>query len=137
MICMKKCRVPFSTGGTGRCGRSEQFRKPAEGGGRPWQPLPFEGVEVFRHGQRRAPQALPLLPGRRADEVRGHVKHLGHELVRVLCDDPVLGQRMFREVREVTGHDHVRARADGGGEYVTVVGVGEDQGLDQVLVARD
>ena len=40
-------------------------------------------------------------------------------------------------MRQVEGHDHVGTADDCRGDDVTVIGVGQFDALDQVLVARD
>ena len=75
----------------------------------------------------------------RATEPRGgrEFAEVDDELVGGLRLDAVGGQCVGREVADVVGHDHLCAAADGGGEHVAIVRVGQDEPVDQVLVARN
>ncbi len=42
-----------------------------------------------------------------------------------------------RKILQAHRHQHIRAAGDGGGEDVAVIGIGEVDGFNQVIVARD
>ena len=64
------------------------------------------------------------------------VEKANQKVVRMLRLDVETGERLCRKVREIVGHDDVGAGADGGGQDMAVVRIGQGKGLDQVFVAR-
>ena len=47
------------------------------------------------------------------------------------------GECGLREILQVVGNDHARLAADGGGEHVPVIGIGQIKIFDQTFVTGD
>ena len=58
------------------------------------------------------------------EAIRGLTTEAGQESVRMLCDEPVWGQRARRKVPEVGGKDDVCFAADRCSDDMAVVGIG-------------
>lgn len=57
------------------------------------------------------------------------------EFIRVLGLDVVSRNGFHGKVGEVVGHDDTRLTANGGGEHMPVVGIGQMKLLDETLVS--
>lgn len=62
---------------------------------------------------------------------------VAEEFIRVLDANPQRKQYRSREILAIGGDDYIATAHSGGGEHVAVIRIGERQGLDEGLIARD
>ena len=75
--------------------------------------------------------------GRRADNGRGEVDQVSDELVRVLCLNAELAEKFRWEIVEVESDDHRGRSTDCRRKDVTIIGIGQRESFDKVLVPGD
>ena len=77
-----------------------------------------------------------MLCGRREYGAWGEIEQMDDEIVRMLRLDSKVAHDLCREVSKVHRDDHVGLSADGGGQDMPIVWVGQMKTGNQIFVAR-
>lgn len=99
------------------------------------QPQSFQRGEIFINIFGRFLETCPVPLGGSTDEIRGLVELERQEVVRMLGFHAIGLQDFFRKIPDIERHDEVSTSVDRGCQNVTVVRVGQRDGVDQCLVA--
>jgi hypothetical protein len=98
------------------------------------QSLALECGEQLLGRLRWVAEAFPLPFDGTANKAGGEIQQAGQEVVRMYGLDIEAAEHLRLEILQIVGHDDFGTGVDYGGQDVTVVGVGERQGIDQVLM---
>ena len=74
---------------------------------------------------------------RRGDDGRFKIRQIQDKVVGVAWNNPKCSERLLREVLQVRCHDLLGAGENRGGQNMSIIGIGQRQLVDQVLVAGD
>jgi hypothetical protein len=97
----------------------------------------LEAVENVHDGARRIPPGVGTALDLAVDDGYVEMDLVHHQLVGRAGLDISGFEGVGREVLDVVGDDHLGARPDGGREDVSIVGVGQLEGVDERLMADD
>jgi hypothetical protein len=96
--------------------------------------LLHEILQILIYAKGRIFQAAAHLLHRTAEDARCKIEMMTQELVWMLRFDAVEGKCFVGEDIQIMCHDHVAAAYNCGGQHMTVVGVGQGKGSNQLLV---